>query len=226
MNRRKASFALAFTLIFLVVCNIVFFRISGWYHLWLNIVGLVGLFGLYKFAGLTLEDIGLERTHMATGLKYGAICMAIILCGLLLVYALDAHAFRDARYHQSVKAALLAALILEPLKTVLFEELAFRGILPAILLRVNNQKWFAIIASSVTFGLWHVSSSTAIGNYHLGSSLVIGQTTVVAATVIFTTLAGIILCELRLRSKSLLAPIIVHWFVDGMTIVLAAFSWR
>jgi membrane protease YdiL (CAAX protease family) len=37
----------------------------------------------------------------------------------------------------------------------------------------------------------------------------------VAGTVIFTGLAGVVLCELRGRSGSLLAPILLHWAVNG-----------
>jgi CAAX protease family protein len=42
----------------------------------------------------------------------------------------------------------------------------------------------------------------------------------VAATVLVTFLAGLLLCVLRARSGSLLAPIGLHWAANGAGIVL------
>ena len=40
----------------------------------------------------------------------------------------------------------------------------------------------------------------------------------VAVTVAFTAAAGVALCLLRLRSGSLLAPVLAHWAVNGLGI--------
>jgi uncharacterized protein len=42
----------------------------------------------------------------------------------------------------------------------------------------------------------------------------------VVATVGFTSLAGALLCWLRLRSGSLLAPILTHWTVNGLGVIV------
>jgi uncharacterized protein len=40
------------------------------------------------------------------------------------------------------------------------------------------------------------------------------------ATVCFTALAGVGLCWLRLRSGSLLAPLLAHWTVNGLGVIV------
>jgi membrane protease YdiL (CAAX protease family) len=42
----------------------------------------------------------------------------------------------------------------------------------------------------------------------------------VVVTVGFTSLAGAVLCWLRLRSGSLLAPILAHWTVNGLGVIV------
>jgi membrane protease YdiL (CAAX protease family) len=47
----------------------------------------------------------------------------------------------------------------------------------------------------------------------------------VLATVLFTTLAGIVFAELRRRSGSLVAPIGLHWATNGLGVLAAARVW-
>ena len=43
-------------------------------------------------------------------------------------------------------------------------------------------------------------------------------------TVVFTSLAGVVLCWLRLRSNSLVAPVLAHWTVNGLGVIVAALA--
>jgi membrane protease YdiL (CAAX protease family) len=43
----------------------------------------------------------------------------------------------------------------------------------------------------------------------------------VVVTVGFTALGGVVLCWLRLRSGSLLAPVLAHWTVNGLGVIVA-----
>ena len=70
-------------------------------------------------------------------------------------------AFRDARYHSNTGHALLTAFVLIPLGTVLFEEVAFRGVLWALLRRWRGTRT-ATAVSSALFGLWHVLPSLGL----------------------------------------------------------------
>jgi uncharacterized protein len=42
----------------------------------------------------------------------------------------------------------------------------------------------------------------------------------VIATVVFTTLGGVVLCWLRLRSNSLVAPVLAHWTVNALGVIV------
>ncbi|HSX53638.1 MAG TPA: CPBP family intramembrane glutamic endopeptidase [Patescibacteria group bacterium] len=209
----------------LIVFNIAFISSNGWARLFWNISGYAILFMVYKFTRLSLDSIGLSRRSIKPGLKYGCYIVLVILFVMLVAFFIDKTIYKDPRYHRNLSTALYSVLILLPLKTVIFEEIAFRGILPAILLKIRNERRFAAIVASLAFGLWHVFSATKIGNYHIGGNVNIPGIAVIGGVFIATSLFGYLLCELRLRSNSLVAPIIVHWFLNGFGIVLASLSW-
>jgi membrane protease YdiL (CAAX protease family) len=84
----------------------------------------------------------------------------------------------------------------------------------------------------VLFGLWHVlpaldvaGTSTAIS--HDGRPA--GRRRVlltVLGTVVFTALAGVVFAELRRRSGSLVAPLLLHWATNGLAVVAASRLWK
>jgi CAAX protease family protein len=123
------------------------------------------------------------------------------------------------------RSALLAALVVVPLGTVLPEELAFRGLLLALLGRGHGVR-AATLASSGLFGLWHVLPSLGGGAANAAIAGAVGGDAGgtllrVVVTVCFTFAAGVVLCVLRLRSGSLLAPVLAHWAVNGLGIIVA-----
>lgn len=79
------------------------------------------------------------------------------------------------------------------------EELVFRGYLFYKLLEIKNSRWFAIIVSSVLFGLFHIFSGNPV-------------------QVIMTAVIGFIYCIYRekVRDCTLLSLIIAHGLYDGM----------
>jgi membrane protease YdiL (CAAX protease family) len=107
---------------------------------------------------------------------------------------------------------------------VIPEELAFRGVTWALLRRAGGRR-VATLGSSVLFGLWHVlpalgggpANETAAGALGEGAAGVAARA---AGTVLVTFLAGLLLAALRAGSGSLLAPIGLHWAVNGAGIVL------
>ena len=44
-------------------------------------------------------------------------------------------------------------------------------------------------------------------------------------TVAFTALSGVVFCELRRRSGSLLAPASLHWAANGLSLLASAAVW-
>ena len=84
--------------------------------------------------------------------------------------------------------------------------------------------------SSALFGLWHVLPSLGLAgdNEAIGSTVgkgSAGQAVSVLGTVAFTGLAGVVFCELRRRSGSLLAPAGLHWATNGLGVLAAAAVW-
>lgn len=87
----------------------------------------------------------------------------------------------------------------------LAEEIAYRGIAPAILLTLMHRKphvdgipWAVILATSAMFGLWH---SLSFSNGNIGFDLMSG---------LFPFIGSIPGGWLRFKTKSLLVPILGH----------------
>jgi membrane protease YdiL (CAAX protease family) len=188
----------------------------------------LALLALARRAGLTWHDIGLSRHTIGTGLKYAIVAVLAVAA----LYALGAAlpwtraAFLDVRYQLHMGAALLVALVVVPLGTVLLEEVAFRGILHGLVHRHRGALW-ASGSSSALFGLWHILPSLRLNraNHAVGGLLganPTGQILAVLAAVGFTALAGLLLCELRRRSGSLLAAAGLHWATNGLAVLLTA----
>ena len=96
-----------------------------------------------------------------------------------------------------------------PVGTVLWEEIAFRGVLQAALSRVMPEP-AAIAVTSGVFGVWHVRPTAAALRVN-GLAGQRGQAVVrVAAGVAVTTAGGALFSWLRARSGSLTAPVLLH----------------
>ncbi len=195
-------------------------------------VGAAVLLILARCVGLSPADVGLGRRSWRAGAAYAMVCAALVAA----VYAAAAlvpatrSAFLDQRYRLGVPAALLTALVVVPVGTVLFEEVAFRGVLWGLLRSGWGAVW-ATAVSSVLFGFWHVVPSLNLSRVNpavAGASGTghAGQVLAVAGAVLFTSAAGVLLSELRRRSGSLLAPIGLHWAVNGLAVLVAALMAR
>jgi uncharacterized protein len=221
--RGRSGVSLAVLLIFLIVCNIGFAYSNGWYRWGWQLFGFLGLFFVYRLSDLTIADIGLSKSRLGAGLKYSLAAIIVISIALLAAYLINKKLFMDKRYDQSLKTALTAGLLLLPLKVVLFEELAFRGIMPALMKDLGSKPWIILVISSVLFGLWHILTAPK------SSSLTVaGHTNLLVIFGIFlaTFAGGVILYLLRQHSGSLVAPIVAHWFINCSAMLLASLSWR
>ncbi|WP_433222721.1 CPBP family glutamic-type intramembrane protease [Microtetraspora malaysiensis] len=156
--------------------------------------------------------------------------------------------FLDERALALSRARLLEeALVQVPIGTVLLEEVAFRGVLPALLGR-SLPAGTAGVAAAASFGLWHVlpaidmvRANPALGHLASGSSAAApGHPTsgspagdfpaatavrLVAATVASTTVAGLLFGELR-RRGGLLAPALTHLGTNSLGYVAARLARR
>ncbi|MFB7178419.1 lysostaphin resistance A-like protein [Streptomyces sp. NPDC056257] len=199
-------------------------------HHWPGLPGLVTavvvsalLLGVLFGAGGTLADAGLAPGTLARGARW-----ALALIGLVAVVYLAAAllpatrtTFEDRRYAgMTGSGLLLRVFLLVPVGTVLVEEIAFRGVLYGLVCRARGAVW-ATAVSSLLFGLWHVLPSLHLATAKPALTRVFGDSAPGAAlavlcAVLFTAAAGVLLCELRRRSGSLLAPMGLHWAVNAL----------
>lgn len=191
----------------------------------------LGLPLIGRAAGLSWADMGLGRGTWRPGLRWAGaeigLVAVVIAAGAAL--PLTRNAFRDTRYQLNLGAALLDALVLIPVGTVLLEEVAFRGVLWGLLRRARGTVT-ATAVTSLLFGLWHVLPSLGLASANQAISGTVGsgrsaELVTVLATMGFTALAGVVFCELRRRSGSLLAPAGLHWAVNGLAVLASAAVW-
>lgn len=184
------------------------------------------LYGLYRYAKLQPSDVGLPRNSLSRGVCVSLFILFITAVGSLAAYMIAPDAFLDERYKQSIGQALIAALIILPIRTVILEELLFRGLLWGLLAKQKSEL-FATLVSSFLFGLWHVLPSRNIGDKAFsGVGLTISEPFVIIGIVFATFLAGVAFSELRRRTGSLLPAVAAHWAINGAGIILAAIAWR
>ncbi len=194
--------------------------LDGW-HSWLLQLGAAGLaVGAARRRGYTLESLGLDRADVVAGLRLGGLVSVAIGAGVAVLAVLPTSgAFDDDRFVDLSAAEVVVEVCFRiPIVTALTEELLFRSVLLAVLL-VALSRWWAIVASSLLFGLWHVLTTLD----DLGGNDVTDELTgwgVVASTsgvVVATTAAGIGFCLLRVRSGSVVAPWLVHTAINAST---------
>jgi membrane protease YdiL (CAAX protease family) len=180
-----------------------------------------------RVGGCGARDLGLARADLVRGVRLGAVAVAVV-AGLLAVgVALPATRglFADRRVDQhSVLALLYATLVRIPFGTALLEETLFRGVLLGLGLR-QWQPGVAVAWSSALFGLWHVLPAGGLAGYNPAVAGTLhgggGRLLVTAAAVAASALAGALFCWLRLRSGSLLAPVMLHAATNSLAYATA-----
>ena len=223
--------ALALTLLVMVVVNV-------WVHVGPRrahpVTGPLAaalLLVLGRSAGLSWAELGLGREALVRGLVWGAVATGAVAAGYAVGVAVPATRalFRDTRYRLGPGSALALAFVTIPLSTVVFEEVAFRGVLWGLVAADHGPAW-ATGVSAVLFGLWHVLPALDLlrSNQTLRGDAPAGRTRTVRTvigTVAFTTLAGLVFGELRHRTGSLLAPVLLHWATNGLGVLASARVW-
>jgi membrane protease YdiL (CAAX protease family) len=176
----------------------------------------------------TLAHLGLTKEEAKSGLVWGGSLALVIVVGMTLfaVMPWSSQAYEDSRAEVSGWVVAYRALIAIPLGTVLFEEVSFRGVLPALVDHHRSHR-FAVLVSAGLFGLWHVLPSLTLSesNDALSDELpgVLGQLVGIGGGVIFTAFVGLMFMWLRDRSGSVLAPALVHIATNSTGFVLAWF---
>jgi membrane protease YdiL (CAAX protease family) len=214
----------------LIFANLLANRIVPDRHVVVGVALTIALLGIARLSALSFAELGLAVEDAAAGLRWGGAAAGVVVAAYALAVVVPA--FREGLGDSAAPTlgtGLLTAFVLIPIATVIPEELAFRGVLLALLLRDNSPRR-ATVLSSALFGLWHVLPALALGPANtavvdvIGGG-VVGTTLRVIGTVLLTGAVGLLFCWLRIRSGSLLAPILLHGAINGIGVLaLIAFG--
>jgi hypothetical protein len=231
LHRFRIQVDVAVVIVVLVLTNLVAHFTTPWASVATVPAAAVGLVALLRFNGLGWAELGLGRDHWKSGVAYALAAMTLVVTviavGVLL--PLTRPMFMNNHY-ATISGALVASMIIIPLQTVIPEELAFRGVLHGALNRAWGFRGVAL-AGSLMFGLWHIATSLGLTSSNVGFTRlfgggVVGMLAGVTLAVIATAVAGFVFSWLRRRSGSLIAPIALHWSLNGLGALAAALVWH
>jgi len=180
-----------------------------------NLATAAAVLAMADAAGVGPAELGLSAATGPRGLVVGGAAAAVVAVSLALAAAADrTRAFLADRRMEGVdgRGTAYRALVRIPLGTVVLEEVAFRGVLPAVA---------GPLAACALFGLWHVVPTLAA----LDANRLALSPLLVAGAVGFTAVAGAAFYGLRVASGSLLAPALLHVATNSGATV-AAFAVR
>ncbi|ULE32405.1 CPBP family intramembrane glutamic endopeptidase [Mycobacterium sp. IDR2000157661] len=222
---------IAVVVVVLALSNLIAHFTTPWASVATVPAAAVLLVALVRSRGLGWAELGLGREHWRSGAGYAVaavgIVVSVIAIGLVLPWTRPM--FMNNNY-ATVSGALVASMVIIPLQTVIPEELAFRGVLHGALNRAWGFRGVAA-AGSLLFGLWHIATSMGLTSSNVGFTRlfgggVLGTIAGVVLAVAATAVAGFVFTWLRGRSGSLIAPIALHWSLNGLGALAAALVWH
>lgn len=231
LHRFTVYVDVAVVVVVLALTNLIAHFTTPWAGIATVPVAAVGLVILLRCNGLGWAELGLGREHWKAGMGY-ALAAVMVVVSVIAVGALlpvTRPMFMNNHY-ATISGALIASMIIIPLQTVIPEELAFRGVLHGALSRAWGFRGVAV-AGSLLFGLWHIATSLGLTSSNVGFTRlfgggVIGMLCGVVLAVLATGAAGFVFSWLRRRSGSLIAPIALHWSLNGLGALAAALVWQ
>jgi uncharacterized protein len=192
--------------------NMIVTRIHRRARLPANLGAAVALAGLARMSGMSSSELGLSRANVGRGTRIGLVA-AVPLAAASAAAVANPRTRRlvaDERITRtSAGEAVFETLVRIPLETALAEEVIFRGVLLALGSRNRSRGW-AIVTSSVVFGLWHVVPGLGVPERGGNDRPDARATASLAAVVATTAMAGAGFAWLRLRAGSVLAPSLAH----------------
>ena len=228
MRRRDAAFACA------ACASLALYNNLASRHRWhqeryvrLNLGAAAVLLGAAAASGLSAAELGLGRGWWRPG-RLAAGLAAGTGAGWILVAAVPATrpVLADRRITSFEPRALAyQAAVRIPAGTVLWEEVAFRGVLQASLVRVLPRR-VAIAVTATVFGVWHVRPTIAALR---ANDLAAGRRQAVIGGLAGSAVmggAGVLLSLLRDRSGWLASPALLHLTASSGAIIAAGVAAR
>ncbi|QFU89246.1 CPBP family intramembrane glutamic endopeptidase [Amycolatopsis sp. YIM 10] len=189
--------------------------LPGWAYPVCGTVTAVLLVVLARSSGVPSPAMGLGRHQLGRGAVVGLIGMGLVLLTFAVALAVPAlrPLFDDGRVGSpDLTEVLWQTLIRIPLGTVLVEEVAFRGVLPALLGGGQRWRWGPVLGAAALFGLWHLLPSLALVQNAAVAGTFGGLPLWVVSVLAMLAAAGagVFLHWWRHTGRSLLAPMAVH----------------
>jgi len=215
--------------IFLVIISVYSLVITHFipkrYYSVSNILIALGSIAYGLVFGLSLRDMamGLHAAGKSLVIVAGILLLIAIVLSLAYLIPPLKNLMSDGPSKRGSKnEALHELLVRVPFGTALSEEIIFRGVLLGMLLH-DVSRFQAIIASALAFGLWHVIPTLQTVRANDAFKDLIGDkkrhhTLSILVTVLVTGMAGIVFAWLRLFADNLIAPWLVHTFINGFAI--------
>ncbi|MDV3126277.1 CPBP family intramembrane metalloprotease [Mycobacterium sp. 21AC1] len=222
---------IAVVVVVLTITNLIAHFTTPWASIATVPAAAIGLLILVRARGLGWAELGLSREHWKSGAGYaaGAVVLVVSVIGIGALLPWTRPMFMNDNY-ATISGALIASMVIIPLQTVIPEELAFRGVLHGALDRAWGFRGVAA-GGSLLFGLWHIATSVGLTSSNVGFTRlfgggILGTVAGVVLAVVATGFAGFVFTWLRKRSGSLLAPIALHWSLNGLGALAAAMVWH
>ncbi len=222
--RRRRLLALWAAVGTLVLSNVMSNRIlPAWAYVPWNLSIAFVLLGIAYRGGAGPVAVGLGIRHwhrpVGVGLLLAGGTALLFAFGMLLPATRSA--FVDTRIGDAGVGGLLWVVLVQiPLGTVVLEEVAFRGVVPALLgaSPAIRWRWWPVAGASVLFGLWHILPSIGINQANAAVSDALGPDQVVTTTlaVAAMTVTGILLCALARLGKGIKTTMLVHWATNSL----------
>ncbi|HEX6355831.1 CPBP family intramembrane glutamic endopeptidase [Actinophytocola sp.] len=206
-----------------VLVNVV---LPGWAYPLCGLIVAAALLEVARWSGLRARSIGLDYRHLRRPVAFGLLGLGVIGLAFGAAVAIPAlrGLFNDGRVDRhGVGALLWVTLIRIPLGTVLLEEIAFRGVLPALLGADDRWRWRPVLVAAALFGLWHalpsmaVLQNAAVGTAFGGMPIVVVSLLAMLAAAV----AGVALHWWRHTGRGLLAPMLVHLATNSGGVLVA-----
>ena len=191
------------------------------------LLALLAVLVAVRVGGCGARDLGFDRVQLGHGLRHGAAAAAVLAVVLAAGAALPAtrELFADRRVDQhSVPLLLYHTLVRIPLGTVVLEETLFRGVLLGLPLRRWSPR-AAVAFSSILFGLWHLLPARDVSGFNplvaAATQGALRHLLSIVLAVTATALAGVVFCWMRLRTRSLAAPAVLHLAGNSLAYLIA-----
>lgn len=222
-------FALALSIV-LVIYNNAINRWSAFQSAAYAPINLVFAGAITLVAALTLdltsEQFGFRGDPADVAIAFGLVAM---FAAGVLALALSRHGHRIADERVvSMHGGALAfyTLVRIPIGTAVTEEVLFRGVLFAAWRDAGASLPVAALCASLAFGLWHVMP-TIIGVRTNDPGAGARKLTIaVLGAVVATAIAGLALTWLRIQTKGVLAPILIHAGINSTAALAAVTAHR